>query len=102
MKFYEFTFDRYAYAFICHCFGRVWDTGSSFFIPELHLVQNIGIGDFRNDTHHSFPDGEANTLNKGYFESELIISGILPNQFYSLGVGAFYRWGALRFHKLGG
>ena len=94
MHLYEFVSDRYAYAFLRHNFGSLfWKTKSKIFKPQFTLVQNIGIGNYTSKEMHLFSSTQPKTLEKGYFESGILINGILSNPFYSLGVGTFYRWG---------
>ncbi len=94
MHLYEFVSDRYAYAFIRHNFGSLfWKPKSKFFKPQFALVQNVAFGDYKPKAMHVFPDNQHKTLSKGYFESGLLINGMLSNPIYSLGLGAYYRWG---------
>ncbi len=94
MDLYEFVSDRYAYAFLRHNFGTLfWKTKSKYFKPQFALVQNFAIGSYKQNSLHNFEHEQPKTLSKGYHESGLLINGILSNPFYSLGVGAYYRWG---------
>ena len=94
MQLYEFVSDRYAYAFVRHNFGNLfWKTKSKVFKPQFSLVQNIAFGSYNTNPLHTFPNNPPKTLEKGYFESGVLINGILSNPLYSLGIGAYYRWG---------
>ncbi|PKP34820.1 MAG: hypothetical protein CVT98_10545, partial [Bacteroidetes bacterium HGW-Bacteroidetes-15] len=70
-----------------------WKPKSKFFKPQFALVQNVAFGDYKPKAMHVFPDNQHKTLSKGYFESGLLINGMLSNPIYSLGLGAYYRWG---------
>ncbi|MFP4555838.1 MAG: DUF5686 family protein [Bacteroidales bacterium] len=94
MELYEFVSDRYAYAFIRHDFESLFGkSNSKFFKPQLSLVQNIGYGIYNDAPLHIFPDNSKD-LSEGYYESGLLINGILWNPTYSMGIGAYYRWGS--------
>ena len=94
MDLYEFVSDRYAYVFLRHNFGSLfWKTKSKYFKPQFVLVQNFAIGNHTKKPLQNFEHVQPQTLSKGYHESGLLINGILSNPFYSLGVGAYYRWG---------
>lgn len=91
---FEFVSDRYAYIFLRHNFADLlWKTRSKLFKPQFELVQNFAIGDYSATSKHIFSLNQPQTLIKGYFESGLLINGILSNPFYSIGVGGYYRWG---------
>lgn len=94
MYLYEFVSDKYGYIFLRHSFGTLLKNSKpKFFKPQLTLVHNMAIGDYRKQTMHIFPEGSPSTLSKGYLESGILINGILSNPFYGIGVGAYYRWG---------
>jgi hypothetical protein len=96
MRLYEFASDRYMYLFLNHNFGRLTTTKSKYFRPELSLSQNLGVGSLHNMKAH---EGITfATLEKGFFESGVMLSNILRFQYakilyYGLGAGAFYRYG---------
>jgi hypothetical protein len=94
MKLYDFVSDRFVYAFLRHNFGRkFFKTKSKIFRPQFVVVQNFGIGNYSFKTTHVFPGIQPQTISKGYFESGVLVNGILSNPFYSLGLGTFYNWG---------
>ena len=91
---FEFVSDKYAYLFIRHSFDNLLNkTHSNFFKPQLEVAQNVGIGNYTPNSWHSFNSAQPKTLSKGFFESGVIINGILSTQFSSIGVGTYYRWG---------
>ncbi len=96
MGLYEFVSDRYTYLFLQHNFGRLTGTRSEYFRPELTLVQNSGWGSLQNPSAHQ--QISFKTLEKGYFESGLMLTNILRIRYvnilhYGLGGGVFYRYG---------
>ena len=67
------------------------------FKPGIALVQNIGIGQLVQSADHY--NLNAGTLEKGYFESGLLINNIFNQMFVGYGVGVFYRYGPYRLEK---
>lgn len=91
---FEFVSDRYFYAFLRHNFGELFGKSrSALFKPQLEVVQNFAIGSYSENPFHAFVGVEPKSLSLGFFESGLLLNGLLANPFYSLGVGAYYRWG---------
>jgi hypothetical protein len=91
---FEFVSDRYAYAFFRHNFGSYFGkTKSKIFKPQFEVVQNFAIGNYQTNPTHNFSNIQPKVLAKGYFESGILLHGILSNPFYSMGLGAYYRWG---------
>ena len=96
MGLYEFANDRYAYFFFNHDFGLIVNPKHKMFRPELSLLHNMAYGELRNVSDHQ--NLEFNTLEKGYFESGLLLNNILRFTYAKLfylgfGGGAFYRYG---------
>lgn len=76
----EFFCDRFAALFLSHDFqGRLWNPRSTWFKPQLGLVTNLGWG--------------LPSLDKGYFESGVVVRGLLCLPMMKLGAGVFYRYG---------
>jgi len=96
MGLYEFISDRYASLFLHHNFGRLTGNKSRFFRPELSVVHNMGIGSLNRPGNHT---GIAfNTMEKGFYESGIVVSNIFRISYVDLvyfgfGVGGFYRYG---------
>ena len=92
MRLDEFFCDRFVALYLSHNFsGMLWKTDSPVFKPELSIVTNIGWGDMRRAD--ACPDKNFKTMEKGYFESGIVIDGILANPMAKLGLGVFYRYG---------
>ena len=92
MRLDEFFCDRFVALYLSHNFsGMLWKTNSPVFKPELSIVTNIGWGDMRRA--EACPDKNFKTMEKGYFESGIVINGLLANPMAKLGLGVFYRYG---------
>lgn len=86
----EFYSDRYFSVFLTHSFkDLLFSIGK--FSPELMLVTNIGFGNLSSKGNHHNID--FNTMNKGYYESGIVIRKLLDLQIYDLGAGVIYRYG---------
>lgn len=92
MRMNEFLSDRYATVFLRHNFQDLLFKSKKF-RPEFVITTNIGWGTLQNKSQHiNIP---FKTMEKGFFESGLIINNILVLRgITGIGVGAFYRYGA--------
>ncbi|MDA3907433.1 MAG: DUF5686 family protein [Bacteroidales bacterium] len=86
----EFLSDTYVSLFLSHNFGSLLFKGEKF-KPEFELMTNIGFGWLKNPEYHQNVDFK--TMEKGYYESGLMINNLLKLQLFSVGVGAMYRYG---------
>ena len=92
MRLDEFFCDRFAALYLSHnVSGMLWKTDSQWFKPELTLVTNIGWGDMKRA--EASPDKNFKTMEEGYFESGIVVNGLLSTPLTKIGVGAFYRYG---------
>ena len=67
------------------------------FSPMIVLCQNIGFGWLRYNDHGEI---NFNTMEKGYFESGLMIDNLLSiKDILAIGVGFFYRYGPYALPK---
>ena len=99
MRLDEFFCDRFVALYLSHNFnGMLWKTNSQWFKPELSLVTNIGWGDMPRAADH--PDKNFQTMDKGYFESGIVVDGILSVSFTKIGAGVFYRYGPYSLPKV--
>ncbi|MCD6112339.1 MAG: carboxypeptidase-like regulatory domain-containing protein [Bacteroidales bacterium] len=90
----EFVSNKYFALFFSHDFGKLLFKTPKF-QPEFAIVSNFAFGNLNNANRHlGVP---VKTLNKGYFESGLLINNLLNMQIYNLGVAAFYRYGPYTF-----
>ncbi|MFA5420026.1 MAG: DUF5686 family protein [Bacteroidales bacterium] len=96
MRTNEFFSDRYVALFLNHSFGQLlFKTGK--FKPEINLVTNIAFGTMSHQqNHHNIA---FKTLDKGYYESGIVIRKLLNLQVYDLGIGVLYRYGYYSFEN---
>lgn len=94
MQPYEFFSDRYIALFFSQNFGKRF-LNTRFFAPDVVAVTNVGIGEMAN-TLPELPVIQFGSLEKGYFESGLMLNNILSSPVSGVGVGAFYRYGPYR------
>ncbi len=95
MKPYEFLSDKFAFLFFKQELGTLLNV-HKFSRPTFSLEQNIGWGSLKEPAFHIGPNFD--TLEKGYFESGLIIENILSINYFSLGyiglgIGGWYKYG---------
>ncbi|MDX5346374.1 MAG: DUF5686 family protein, partial [Hymenobacteraceae bacterium] len=86
----EFISDRYASVHFKHDFGKLL-LKTPHFDPTLSVVTNVGFGSLSNPEQHR--NISFNTMEKGFYESGILINNLLKSQFSAIGVGAFYRYG---------
>ena len=92
MRLDEFFCDRFVALYLSHNFsGMLWKTNSPWFKPELSLITNIGWGDMKRA--EAYPDKNFKTMERGYFESGVVVNGLLSTPLTKIGLGAFYRYG---------
>ncbi len=94
MRMNEFLSNRYIALYFMHNFGKLL-LRTKYFQPEIAIVTNITFGDLNNkEKHYNVP---IKTLEKGYYESGILINNILNLKFYTLGIGTYYRYGPYSF-----
>ena len=88
----EFFCDRFVALYLSHNFnGMLWKTNSQWFKPELSLFTNIGWGDMpRTKDYH---EKNFKTMERGYFESGIVVDGLLSVSIAKIGAGVYYRYG---------
>ncbi|NVO03217.1 MAG: carboxypeptidase-like regulatory domain-containing protein [Bacteroidetes bacterium] len=96
MKMNEFLSDRFASIFFTHNFGKLLIRTKKF-EPEIVIASNAGLGFLDNKNKHF--NADFKTMEKGFFESGLIINNILRTDLYGIGIGGFYRYGTYSFPK---
>lgn len=94
----EFLASQYAFLFFTHNFGKLlWRTKK--FSPEFAFATNAGYGTLEHPEYHKGIGFEV--MDQGYFESGLLINNLLNvNGIYTLGLGAFYRYGYYHLPEL--
>ena len=96
MRMNEFVSDRYVSVFYTHDFGSLLYRSKKF-EPRIAIATNAGFGSLRHPENHTLIN--INTMEKGYFESGLLLNNLLKLPMYSLGLGAYYRYGAYAYDE---
>jgi hypothetical protein len=94
---YEFFSSEYVHFHFRHSFGSLLFKTEKF-EPEVVLTTSVGFGNLSYQGAHAGVDFK--TLEKGYYESGLVLNNILRLSAISLGAGAFYRYGPYQFDQL--
>lgn len=94
MRMNEFLSNRYVALYLSHNFGQLL-VRTKFFSPEIVIATNIAFGDLNNSDQHF--NVQYQTMEKGYYESGILLHGLLDLKFYKLGAGVFYRYGPYSF-----
>jgi len=92
---YEFLADRFVFLFFKQELGTLLNV-HKFFRPTFSIEQNMGWGNLDQPNNHIGPNFK--TMNKGYFETGLLIENILSLNYFSLGyiglgIGGWYNYG---------
>ena len=99
MRLDEFFCDRFVALYLSHNFnGMLWKTNSRWFKPELSLITNIGWGDMPRAK--DCPEKNFQTMEKGYFESGIVVDGLLSVSMVKIGAGVYYRYGPYSLPKV--
>ncbi len=95
MRMNEFLSNKYIALYLSHDFGKLLVHPHKWFHPEFAIATNMGFG--RLDFGESHKNIDYKTMEKGYYESGILVNNIINLNFYSLGAGAFYRYGPYSF-----
>ncbi len=90
MRMNEFLADRFFSVFFKQNFGKLLGK-SGWFQPDIVLVSNLSVGHLSHPEVHS--GISFKTLDKGYYESGILINSILNQFMIGYGLGVFYRYG---------
>jgi hypothetical protein len=96
MRMNEFLSDRYVALYFTHNFGKLLKRWKKF-EPELLISTNATFGWLNYNENHL--NINYKTLDKGYYESGFLINNLLNLRIYSLGIGAYYRWGPYSYPR---
>jgi hypothetical protein len=97
MRFNEFLSDRFISIFLKQDFGKLLFKPRGKFQPEIAVINNMGFGLMKNAGHHE--NINYRTLEKGYYETGLLINNLFRIQIFRYGVGVLYRYGPYSFTK---
>ncbi|MGM0497132.1 MAG: DUF5686 family protein [Bacteroidota bacterium] len=96
MRLNEFYADRFISLFFKQNFGSLLFK-TQVFKPKISFVTNSGWGTLdKKEIHKNI---SLKSFSKGYYESGLLIENILSANFFSYGVGIYYRYGPYAFDK---
>jgi len=101
MRSNEFLSNKYASLYLYHDFGYLLFKGKKWFHPEFALSQNIGFGWLDHPERYAANSINPKEMNLGYYESGVLINNLVNLQIYTIGIGAFYRWGPYSFDNVG-
>jgi hypothetical protein len=101
MRSNEFLSNKYASLYLYHDFGYLLFKGKKWFHPEFALSQNIGFGWLDHPEKYKEISIDPKVMNLGYYESGLLINNLVNLKVYTIGIGAFYRWGPYSFDNVG-
>lgn len=93
---YEFFSDEHVSFHFRHSFGSLLLKAKKF-EPEFVITTSVGFGNLSNKENHQ--GVIFNTMEKGFYESGLVVNNILKLNFSTFGVGVFYRYGPYSFEK---
>jgi len=96
MRMNEFLSDHFFSIFFRQDFGKLLFKTKKF-QPGVEFVSNFGIGKLQNPELHRGINFK--TMEKGYFESGIIINNIINQFFLGYGIGIYYRYGPYQFPK---
>ncbi len=97
MRMNEFLSDEFVSIYLRHDFKSLLFK-KKWFQPKFVVVTNIGYGKLKHTENHK--NISYKTMEKGYYESGLLINNILKQSFSSIGIGVFYRYGPYTFDKV--
>lgn len=96
MRMSEFVSDEFVSLFFRHNFGSLLFRRGNF-RPEVVFASNAGFGRLSNPgSHVNIP---VRSLDKGYYESGLMINSIIKQLFVGYGFGVFYRYGPYSYNR---
>jgi hypothetical protein len=97
MRVNEFLSEEYLALFLRHDFGTLL-FGEKRFIPRPSFVSSFTIGQLNHPELHN--NIHYKTLEKGYYESGILLNSILKSGISNIGFGIFYRYGSYAFDKV--
>ena len=96
MRLNKFVSDRFINLFFQQDFGKLLFK-TEYFQPSIVFVTNAGIGKLNyHDNHQNIT---IETMDKGYYESGLLVNNVLKQWFIGYGLGLFYRYGSYQLTK---
>ncbi len=96
MRMNEFYSDRFFALFYRHNFGKLL-LRKGRFEPEFLLATNLGFGSLSNRKGDS--GIKLQSMEKGYYESGIVVNNLMRLPGTKLGIGVFYRYGSYKLPK---
>lgn len=101
MRSNEFLSNAYVSLYLYHDFKYLLFKGKKWFHPEPAISQNIGFGWLEHKERYLYSTDNLREMNLGYYETGLLINNLVNLKVYTIGIGAFYRWGPYSFDNVG-
>lgn len=101
MRSNEFLSNAYFSLYLYHDFKYLLFKGKKWFHPEPAISQNIGFGWLDHPERYAYSTDQLRQMNLGYYETGLLINNLVNLKVYTIGIGAFYRWGPYSFDNVG-
>jgi len=101
MRSNEFLSNGYVALYLYHDFKTLLFKGKKWFHPEPAISQNIGFGWLEHRDRYTYSTDNLREMNLGYYETGLLINNLVNLRLYTIGIGAFYRWGPYSFDRAG-
>ena len=92
----EFISQHYVSGYVHHSFGALYKTPIS--AIELSIVSAAGWGTI--DNTDAYYRNDSKTMEKGFFESGILLDNVLLSNMSGIGVGVFYRYGPYALPKV--
>ena len=96
MRMNEFLSDRFFSFFFRQNFGKLLFK-AGWFQPDILFVSNLGVSYLSHPEYHS--DIQFKIMDKGYYESGILINNLLNQLFIGYGLGVYYRYGPYTLPK---
>jgi hypothetical protein len=96
MRMLEFASNEFLYIFFRQNFERLLIRSGNF-RPEVIFITSLGYGNLEQPENHQ--NIHLKSLEKGYFESGLLMNNIFTKLLTGYGVGLFYRYGPHAFDR---
>jgi hypothetical protein len=97
MRMNEFYSSEFASLYFMQYFGKMVKN-NPYFAPEICFATNVGYGKMKNLVPNLL--NSYNTLEKGYYESGILVINVLKLGFLGYGVGVYYRYGPYTYSRI--
>ncbi len=95
----DFLNNRFTNIFWQHSFGSLL-LNNKYTAPEVVICFNAGVGSLdKKEVHKNFPVFPLRGMEKGFYETGLLVNNLYKSGLQGIGIGAFYRLGPYSFMK---